>query len=124
MKPLLLAAVGAASLALAGCQTTSQQSQMTWVRIDGQSSINNPKIQQQFQIDRLVCQGETNKAASNMQPVYWRGIAGAVQAQMVENQRTDTLKGVAEGCMAEKGYIQVTMEEAQARNAARSRPRS
>jgi len=125
MKSTLIA-VGVAALVLAGCQTTAEQPQRGWVRVDGRPMIGNPQLTQQLQIDQTICLGETSKAASGMQPVYWRGIGGAIQAQMIENQRTDMLTNVAKGCMAEKGYMLMTAEEAAAFRASRaqSRPRT
>jgi hypothetical protein len=124
MKSVMIAA-GVLTLALAGCQTASQQQpKQVWVRADGQSIRGNPRLEQQGQIDLTICKGETQKAAVGMAPIYYSGIAGAVNAAMIEQQRGSALKDVAIGCMAEKGYILSTEEEAEARRAAAgARPR-
>ena len=118
MKSALFA-VGAVALALAGCQTTGeQQPKKVWVRADGQSIRGNPKLEQQGELDLTVCRGETQKAAVGMAPIYYRGIAGAINASIIESQRQDALLDVIKGCMASKGYILSTEEEAAARQAA------
>jgi hypothetical protein len=126
MRPVSIAAVGAVALALAGCQTAAQQEpKMVWVRIDGQSVRDNPTLEQQFVLDGTICKGETQKSAVGMAPIYYRGIAGAINASIIESQRQDALVDVAKGCMAEKGYIYVTEQEGEARiAAAKARRRS
>jgi hypothetical protein len=119
MKFVSILAIGASALALAGCQRAGQQGpKMVWVRIDGQSVRSNPKLEQQFVLDGTICKGETQKSAVGMAPIYYRGIAGAINASIIENQRESALMDVAKGCMAEKGYIYVTEQEADARFAA------
>ena len=98
---------------------------MVWVRIDGQSVRDNPTLEQQFVLDGTICKGETQKSAVGMAPIYYRGIAGAINAGIIESQRQDALVDVAKGCMAEKGYIYVTEQEGEARiAAAKARRRS
>jgi outer membrane lipoprotein SlyB len=118
MKSVLLA-VGVVSLALAGCQTTAnQQPQRVWVRTDGQPIRGNPKLMQQGELDWTICKGETNKVALGVAPIYWSGIAGAINASMIEEQQKKALVEVAIGCMAQRGYELITVEEAEARRAA------
>ncbi|MBB3020656.1 hypothetical protein FHR70_003742 [Microvirga lupini] len=125
MKLVSIAAIGAVALGLAGCQTTADQQQpkKVFVRADGQSIRGNPRLEQQAELDKTICIGETQKAAVGMSPIYYRGVVGAIQAGMIENQRQSALLDVAIGCMASKGYVVSTEEEAAARQAARSRPR-
>lgn len=122
MKSLILAA-GVLTLALAGCQTTAQQPRKAFVRADGQSIRGNPRLEQQAELDKTICIGETQKAAVGMAPIYYQGIAGAINAGIIEGQRQNALMDVAIGCLASKGYILSTEEEAERRYIA-SRTRS
>jgi hypothetical protein len=95
-----------------------------FVRADGQSIRGNPRLEQQAELDKAVCIGETQKAAVGMPPIYYQGLAGAINAGIIEGQRQNALMDVAIGCLASKGYILSTQEEAEARYlAAQSRTR-
>jgi len=86
-------------LGLAACQTT--QPNLIWVRADGR-----PVSPQQFELDKTICLGETQKSAVGMAPVYYHGIGGAIDAAILENQRGSALQDVGRGCMAQHGYLQ------------------
>lgn len=116
MKLISISAIGAAALVLAGCQTTAeQQPKRVWVRTDGRPIANNPKLLQQGELDWTICKGETNKVALGVAPIYWRGIAGAINASIIEEQQKKALVDVAIGCMAQRGYRLIPQEEAEAR---------
>lgn len=106
------AALGLA-LTLAGCQTTPTDP-LVWVRTDGQRASGNPALEQQYQIDSTICLGQRQQSAANMDPVYYRGLVGAMQADMIQNQRTAGLDQVIEGCMAQRGYVHVPASQAAA----------
>lgn len=96
MKRLVCVFLG---LGLAACQSTQQN--YTWVRADGRAV--SP---QQFELDKTICLGETQKSAVGMAPVYYHGIGGAIDAAILENQRGAALQDVGRGCMAQRGYLQ------------------
>jgi hypothetical protein len=100
----------AGALLLFGC---AQQVKQSWVRLDGQSIRENPLFLQQYETDSMICTGETQKA--NLQSnAYCQGIAGCVVAGAV---RGNQLQTVANGCMAQKGYVLVPEDQAAAKAA-------
>jgi hypothetical protein len=107
------------ALLLAGCQTTAQQQQgpqqPVWARADGRMIRGNAALEQQWQMDTTYCKAEAYKAGLSAGPIYWQGIAGAIAADIAENNRSKAMVEIAKGCMAGKGYIQISMEEAEAR---------
>ncbi|RXG88734.1 hypothetical protein EAS61_29140 [Bradyrhizobium zhanjiangense] len=86
---------------------------MGWVRVDGQSSRDNPVLQTQFEVDRTACLGERNKAALSGVTVASGGLAATMAAQ----DRSNAADTVGQGCMAEKGYLLVREDEADAKRA-------
>lgn len=89
------------AIGLAGCNTTQNQA-YTWARADGRAVSPN-----QFELDKTICLGETQKSAVGMAPIYYHGIGGAVGAAIIENQRGEGLQDIAKGCMAQRGYLRV-----------------
>ncbi|HML06612.1 MAG TPA: hypothetical protein VK430_00590 [Xanthobacteraceae bacterium] len=83
---------------------------MVWVRTDGKNAAADPVLAQQFQIDKTICLGEREKADLSGVTVSQGGIAGIVAAQ----NRANAADAVAKGCMAEKGYVQVPEDQAEA----------
>jgi hypothetical protein len=85
-----------ASAALAGCTTEPPQqpeplqSQMVWLRLDGQRGAGNPALNRQFEIDRKVCLGS---APSDIE-----------------------VSAAAKACMTQKGYIQVPTDQAETKS--------
>ncbi|MBJ7405941.1 MAG: hypothetical protein JHD07_22565 [Bradyrhizobium sp.] len=67
----------------------------------------------QFEVDRTACLGERNKAALSGVSVASGGLAAAVAAQ----ERSNAADTVGQGCMAEKGYLLVREDEADAKRA-------
>ncbi|WP_156948899.1 hypothetical protein [Bradyrhizobium sp. WSM1417] len=96
--------------ALGGCAAAPK---MGWVRVDGQSSRDNPVLHTQFEVDRTACIGERNKAALSGVSVASGGLAAAMAAQ----ERSNAADTVGQGCMAEKGYLLVKEDEADAKRA-------
>src|SRR5215207_15300 len=70
----LVFVAAAASVLLSACQTT-QTPKPVWLRADGQSVRGNSALEQQGQLDRTICKGETQKAAVGMAPIYYSGRA-------------------------------------------------
>lgn len=83
-----------------------------WLRTDGQSAANDPVLAQQFQVDKTVCLGEREKADLSGVTVTQGGIPGLVAAQ----NRANAADAVAQGCMAQKGYILVPADQAAAKS--------
>lgn len=100
--------IAAICVALGGCAAAPK---MLWVRTDGQPVRENPVLLQQAELDKTICTGERSKAALSGVTFTGGGIAGAVAAQ----QRTMGADQVAQGCMAEKGYILVQEDQAEAK---------
>jgi hypothetical protein len=93
---------------VAGC---AQQPKTLWLRADGQRSNGDPVLNQQFQLDRTMCLGEREKADLSGVTIAQGGFAGYAAAQ----QRGQAADAVGQGCMAQKGYVLVREEEADAR---------
>lgn len=107
---LFTVAVMAIGLLTLGCATAPK---MTWLRVDGQRSVDNPAVRTQYELDSTACLGERNKASLSGVTVSGGGLAG-LAAQIDRSNAADT---VARGCMAEKGYLLVPEEQAAAKRA-------
>jgi hypothetical protein len=83
---------------------------MAVVRTDGQSIRENPKLQQALDIDRKVCEGETQKAALSGVTIGGGSVGGLAAAI----ERQESAKTVMIGCMAQRGYVLVPQEQAAA----------
>jgi hypothetical protein len=66
---------------------------MVWLRIDGQRGSGSPALTQQFATDRALCLGRTQQ----------------------DDEQDDPVDATAKECMAEKGYIQVPKDQAEAK---------
>jgi hypothetical protein len=89
MKPFLVAFdVLPLCGALAGCVTQQEGPRRGFKRIDGR---RDAKSVQQYEIDKTICIGETQKSAVGMAPIYYSGLAGAINASIIENQRTSLM---------------------------------
>jgi len=71
------------------------------VRTDGQSVANNPVLVKQFEVDKIVCEGEMQKANLSGSS-YCRGLVDCVGTGIARNQ---SMEVVGKGCMASKGYV-------------------
>jgi len=109
MRIIQFVAVTAAVL-VAGCAAAPK---MTWVRVDGQRARENPILTTQFEVDSTSCLGERNKANLSGVTVAQGGIAGIAAAA----ERGAAADSVQRGCMAEKGYLLVQEDQAEAKNA-------
>jgi hypothetical protein len=96
---LRLGSVLLASAMLAGCANEPQPpppAQLVWLRVDGQRGAGNLALTKKFETDRRACLGATPQANAPVQPV----------------------EPAATACMANKGYIQVPQEQAEAKSRA------
>lgn len=108
-KVATLTSIGLAA-ALFGCAT---QPKMLWIRTDGQVMASSPVYEQQFQVDNAICAGEVSKADMSGTVFASGGLAGAIAA----NRRGQEGASVAQGCMAQHGYLLVREDELEQRRA-------
>src|SRR3954451_15849114 len=88
--PLLAAGLAAG---LVGC---AQAPKTIWIRTDGQHIPTNAAYQQKFELDKIACAGEAQKAGLSGVTFSGGGLAGlAAQAN-----RDQAAMDVARGCMA------------------------
>jgi hypothetical protein len=106
MRHIFAAAL--AAFTLAAC---AQQPKVVWLRADGQRARENPVLATQYELDSTACLGERNKAALSGVTVASGGFA-AIAAAAERGAAADT---VARGCMAEKGYLLVQEDQAEAK---------
>ena len=95
------------ALALAGCAP-----HMIYLRADGINPVGDPVVNQQFEMDRTICQGDMQKANVSGVAITGGGIPGVVAAA----NRSNAVAQVGQGCMAEKGYVLVKEADAPAKS--------
>ena len=95
---------------LVGC--AKPQPTMVWIRLDGQRASSSSALQQQFETDKTICLGRTQQANLSGVSVYQGGIYGAIAM----SERAQAVDAVARGCMAERGYELVPLEQAEERS--------
>jgi len=91
--------------ALGGCAAAPK---MLWVRADGQRGTENPVLRAQYELDATACLGERNKADLSGVTLTGGGFSGIIAAQ----NRANAADTVQRGCMAEKGYLLVSEDQA------------
>jgi hypothetical protein len=84
-----------AALALAGCAKPP-----VYLLADGRLPADDPVVNQQFEMDRTVCQGELQKANLSGSVRDWSAVG-----------RVTAVSQVGQGCMAEKGYVLVPVDQ-------------
>jgi hypothetical protein len=85
-------------LMLMGCASEPRK---FWTRSDG-----GPVIARQFEVDRTICRGESQKAnASGTVIAGGGGLAGALAGAAAVENRSEALADVYVGCMAQRGYL-------------------
>jgi hypothetical protein len=105
-----IAVLAAAALGLAACL---QPVDMVWVRTDGRVIKSDPVLLHQAEIDRTICGGDTGRAGlTGLNPVTPDG-----GNRRISERRGELSADVMRGCMAEKGYVYVRADEAEARSA-------
>ncbi len=90
------------ALSLTGCAT-----KMVYLLADGRAPGDDPVLNQQFDMDRTVCNGETQKAGLSGVTFTGGGLAGIAAAA----ERDQAAGQVGQGCMAGKGYVLVRQDE-------------
>lgn len=91
-------ALALAAVALSGCAAKT-----VYLLADGRAPVSDPVLNQQFEMDRTVCQGELQKA----------NLSGSLRDWGIE--RGAAVSQVGQGCMAEKGYVMVREDQAAAK---------
>jgi hypothetical protein len=97
----------AGALALAAILAGCAQQRFTFVRLDGKP-VSDPVLSSQFEVDRAVCAGDREKASLSGTTFSGGGFAG----MMARNERGQSADAVANGCMAQRGYLSVPEEQA------------
>lgn len=103
----------ALSLLLTATAVSGCARETVYVRLDGQRAASDPILAQQFEVDRTICSGEMQKANVSGVTFAGGGLAGAIAAA----ERSNAVGQVAQGCMAQKGYLLVAADQAEAKNA-------
>ena len=106
MRTLVVGFAVIGTILLSGCAK-----EMVYLRVDGQRTSTDPVLVQQFEVDRTICSGEMQKA--NVSGVTYSGGGMAGLAAQIERQQA--VGQVAQGCMAQRGYLAVPKEEAAAK---------
>lgn len=92
----------AAILLLGTITACTTRTIMRFDRFDGRA---DSVARLQFQQDDAICKGEVAKAQAIAAPIYsGSGLAGAMEAGMLEGQRNQALRQIMVGCMAQRGY--------------------
>lgn len=103
----------ALALTLGAC-THAAPPAMTWVRTDGQKASDNPALAQQGEIDKTVCIGDAQRVnLSALTPVETSRFSWGLDSN-VESQRSQASMDAIKGCMAQKGYVLVPVDQAEA----------
>jgi hypothetical protein len=120
MRALLIAMIPLCA-GLAGCVSDPSEtavsaigiSDKVYVRADGKRLVDHPALAQQLEVDRAVCKGraqtvglETPKEIESKNTMLQ-----IVSVGMKEGKISD----IMQGCMAERGYLYMTVAEAEAR---------
>jgi hypothetical protein len=95
------------SLALTACAPHT-----LYLRADGVPPASDPVLNQQFEMDRTICQGDLQKANLSGVTFTTGGLAGIAAA----SNRAAAAGQVGQGCMAEKGYVLVKEDDAPAKS--------
>lgn len=106
-------AIACVQLIAAGCQSTAQKYEdHLWVRTDGRPTSEDAALRAQGELDLTVCIGEVQKSAVGAPPIYYQGVAGAVSASIIADQRMAAYVDILKGCMAQRGYVLVPRSQA------------
>ena len=106
-------ACGLLFLTLGGC-ATAPKVQMSWMRIDGQRQKGNPALTQELQINHIACLGDRQKATLSGVTLS----SSSFMAEIAAAQRSESADAVLIGCMADRGYLWVPVENVEAQLAA------
>jgi hypothetical protein len=103
--------LGSAALVfvLAGCT----QQKTVWVRSDGQPMQDSPGLSERYELDRKICDGQVQTA--NLSGSSVCGSTAECTTSAVD--RGLALRDAGKRCMADRGYMQVPVEEAGGRAA-------
>lgn len=95
-----------ALLALTACAHAPSPPTMVWVRADGQRIADNPMLAQQRESDKTICQDDAQPDLASTTPVGTN--------QPVEQQQSTAEMDAIKGCMAQRGYLLVPADQAEA----------
>jgi hypothetical protein len=101
--------------ALGACQSSPPQYEdHLWVRTDGRPMSEDAVLKAQGELDLTICVGEVQKSAVGAPIIYYQGLAGAISAAMIADQRQAAMIDILRGCMAGRGYVLVPRSQAAA----------
>ena len=108
-------------VALAGCETdpastaisSISASDRVYVRADGKRLADHPALAQQLELDRAACKGRARTVGlETPKEIESKNLAlQVVSIGMKEGKISD----IMQGCMAERGYLYMTVAEAETR---------
>jgi hypothetical protein len=75
---------------------------------------DDPTYGPKFDLDKAQCVGEVQKSATGAPIIYYQGLAGAIDAAIIQNQQQGAYVDIMKGCMAGKGYAMVPQSQAPA----------
>lgn len=103
MRTIILCGISAL---LAGCITTQPEAQKSWLRTDGKQISGSVALQQQLETDKIICEGEVQKAKLSHTERRYAANGSEGFAELADYMaKNNSLEKVANGCMASKGYI-------------------
>jgi predicted phage gp36 major capsid-like protein len=126
MKATLILAALASALVeplSAAAQPTPAPTQMVWARTDGRLIQDNPRLVRRAKSARAICKGARASAAASMGQLHYHSHYGVINSGAAEQQRQNMLESLVNNCMAKRGYIYVTSQEAEARRVAAAKDR-
>jgi hypothetical protein len=85
---------------------------MIYLRANGVPPASDVVLNQQFEMDRTICQGDMQKANVSGVTLASGGMVGVAAAA----NRNQAVSQVGQGCMAEKGYVLVKEGDAPAKS--------
>lgn len=100
----------AGTLAAGGC---SEPVRSVVIRTDGQSIADNPVLRHAYNTDEVICLGEMEKASLSGVTVTNSDLARIVS----QVDRQSAAYTVLRGCLAQRGYLIVREDEAEAKRA-------
>lgn len=120
MRKFLLAMVPACAV-LAGCVSDPAETTVAaigggdrvYVRADGKRLADHPALAQQLELDRAACKGHAQTVGLET-PKEIESKNLAVQIVSV-GMKEGKISDIMQGCMAERGYLYMTVAEAETR---------
>ncbi|MGO4677737.1 hypothetical protein AB4Z40_33135 [Bosea sp. 2YAB26] len=101
---MLRYAVAVASISLTSCQAVST-APPRMQRVDGRAIIGNATLEALVNKDAAACIRKANKAPLPANTIRANGAVGGDAADQITARRSEAVKSIYLGCMAERGYV-------------------